>query len=258
MLIVNELVIVVPYFIRRWLIGRAQVSQVKMDYYYDPPPFDVAKRYTYLVSSATIVAVFAPASPVLYFNGAFWLVMMMFVQKLLVCEVYCRPKLIDDEVAEASREYLGYLLQLHVCFSAIFYLVAGHGTHSGEDVTMAWPFYAAAATGLVYAIFPFGLLISRVRRGKRGFGHGREVVRGCEGRAVVVDNGGWRKLGAFQRGSIGRISPRLCGAKDGRSGLRADEGPPERPTGLCAVETQGDAAEEAERAATLLPRRLLQ
>ena len=58
-----------------------------MDQYYEPPQFNVSKRYTYLVANAAIVILYGPASPLLYFIGAASLGLMLLVQK--VCIYVC-------------------------------------------------------------------------------------------------------------------------------------------------------------------------
>ena len=183
MLVFNELAIVLPFLIRRKMMGSVQVSQARMDFFYDPPQvnklppcpspnprlhppshpqqFEVAKRYTYLVANAAIVIMYGPASPLMYLIGAGALTLMLVVQKLLFVQVYRRPRLIDDAIAERSRELLGVVLLVHVLFSANFYLVSARDSHSEERGTHAWPLYVGCIVYLVYAIFPFDSLIKR-------------------------------------------------------------------------------------------------
>ena len=116
MLVLNELAIVGPFVLLRKLVGSVQVSQLhtnpnpnpnpnpntntnpnpnpnpnpnqvsqgRMDHYYEPPQFNVSKRYTYLVANAAIVILYGPASPLLYFIGAASLGLMLLVQKVLL------------------------------------------------------------------------------------------------------------------------------------------------------------------------------
>ena len=105
MLVLNELAIVGPFVLLRKLVGSVQVSQLhtnpnpypnpypnpnqvsqgRMDHYYEPPQFNVSKRYTYLVANAAIVILYGPASPLLYFIGAASLGLMLLVQKVPLC-----------------------------------------------------------------------------------------------------------------------------------------------------------------------------
>ena len=120
MLVLNELAIVGPFMLLRKLVGSVQVSQGqmcirdstnpipipnpspspspnpnpnpspnpnqvsqgRMDHYYEPPQFNVSKRYTYLVANAASVILYGPASPLLYFIGAASLGLMLLVQKV--------------------------------------------------------------------------------------------------------------------------------------------------------------------------------
>jgi len=163
MLVLNELAIVGPFMVLRKLVGSVQVSQGRMDQYYEPPQFNVSKRYTYLVANAAIVILYGPASPLLYFIGAASLGLMLLVQKVLLTHCYSRPRVIDDAVAERAREMLSGLLLLHVLSSAMFYLVSAKDTHSDTSYVQAWPFYAAGLVYLLYAAFPFQHLMKRNR-----------------------------------------------------------------------------------------------
>ena len=149
------------FVLLRKLVGSVQVSQGRMDHYYDPPQFEVAKRYTYLVANAAIVMLYGPASPILYFIGAISLGLMLFVQKLFLTHCYRRPRVIDDAVAERAREMLSGLLLLHVLSSAMFYLVSAKDTHSDTSWAKAWPFYLSGLVYVLYVAVPFQSIMKR-------------------------------------------------------------------------------------------------
>lgn len=161
-LLLNELITaVLTPLLSRWWGRRTAASQPMMDHFYDPPMMNISLCYALMIKTAAICLVFAPAAPAIYFISGVSLLLMCFVQKISLVKVYRRPPLLDDEIAERSREILGVLLLAHVVSSAVFY--SKQAQDSGSDLSLAYssPLIFSILAWLFYALFPFQSLIKR-------------------------------------------------------------------------------------------------
>ena len=103
------------------LHGRRQHTQASINLAYEPLEFRFASRYAYMLKIAAMVLVFAPAAPLLYFIGGGALLVWAAMQKLALCKIYRKPRLLDEKSAMRSRHFLHFLLAVHVVASPLFY-----------------------------------------------------------------------------------------------------------------------------------------
>ena len=148
-----------PLFYRWW--GRNSRSQPMLDHWYAPVPMDIATCYAYMLKTAAICLVFAPAAPLLYFVASLALFAMYGAQKLALVKVFRRPPLLDDEIAERSREFLGVLLLVHSVSAAYFYTAQAEESASDVSLGQSAPLALGLLAWLVYAVVPFEALLRR-------------------------------------------------------------------------------------------------
>ena len=148
-----------PLAYRWW--GRGSRSQPMLDHWYAPVPMSIATCYAYMLKTAAICLVFAPAAPLLYFVASVALFAMYGAQKLALVKVLRRPPLLDDEIAERSREFLGVLLLVHTISAAYFYTAQAEVSASDVSLGQSAPLALGLLAWLVYAVVPFEALLKR-------------------------------------------------------------------------------------------------
>ena len=116
--------------------GRCCFGQRLVNSFYEPPDFRLALWYATLVKEASVVLIFGPAAPILYFIGGIALLLTWLSQRWFVLKLYRRPKDLDERITDRVTTLLDLLLLLHIACSPIFYVVQAFDSYEDRQALL--------------------------------------------------------------------------------------------------------------------------